>query len=89
MASNRGPSSSTMEKLGKLNSSTQQRTRFSYGAGASAADANNLNNKSSKGIKALRQSQDENAPLESQLVDAKLMNSQLEVSCYLITFYLF
>jgi hypothetical protein len=86
MASNRGPSTSTMEKLGKLNNSTQQRTRFSYGAGTNAVDANNLN-KSSKGIKALWQSQDENAPLESQLMDAKLMNSQLEVSCYLLLLF--
>jgi hypothetical protein len=78
MSHNRGTSTPNIEKLAKLNASSQQRTRFSYGA-PSAADANPLNN-NNKGIKALWHSQDENAPVESQLMDAKLMNSQLEVS---------
>ncbi|KAG7673984.1 hypothetical protein NADE_004328 [Nannochloris sp. 'desiccata'] len=76
MSANRGTSTPNLEKPGKQNSSSQQRTRFSYGAGPRATDANNLNN--SKGIRALWHSQDENAPVESQLMDAKLMNSQLE-----------
>jgi hypothetical protein len=73
MSQNRGISASTLEKLEKLKSSTEQ--RFSYNE-----PSVNVNNKNKKGIKALWQSQDENAPVESQLMDAKLMNSQLEVS---------
>lgn len=81
MSGNRGIPTLNLEKPGKLNNSSQQRTRFSYyGAGPKAADANNLNLNHSNERKALWQSQDENAPVESQLMDAKLMNSQLEVS---------
>ena len=82
MSGNRGTSTLNLERPGKLNSSSsQQRTRFSYGAGPRAADANLKN---SKERKALWHSQDENAPVESQLIDAKLMNSQLEVSSCLL-----
>ena len=77
MSVNRGISTPNMEKLGHSSS------RFSYGANAGDVDVKN-----NKGIKALWRSQDENAPVESQLMDAKLMNSQLEVSYYFSIYFL-